>query len=176
MLCINKCGDDINHHSSPRTSFLLIFRAPSIKLHLANTIPNKNKSQDVKKVVEYLTSKNISQSEIFTKDHRPWGTFEILSEGTGFKVKKIIVNPGAALSLQSHKHRFEHWVVVNGSAVVTIDECVKVIPEGESTFVPIGSRHRLQNKEKEPLIIIEIQIGAYLGEDDIIRYEDIYSR
>ena len=113
---------------------------------------------------------------MFTKDHRPWGTFEILSEGTGFKVKKIIVKPGAALSLQSHKYRFEHWVVVNGSAVVTVDESVKVIPAGESTFVPIGSKHRLQNKEKEPLIIIEIQIGAYLGEDDIIRYEDIYSR
>ena len=148
----------------------------AISMSDAVLVANKNKSQDVKKVVEYLASKNISQSEISTKDYRPWGTFEILSEGTGFKVKKIIVNPGAALSLQSHKYRFEHWVVVNGSAVVTIEESVKVIPAGESTFVPIGSRHRLENKEKEPLIIIEIQIGTYLGEDDIIRYEDIYLR
>ena len=139
-------------------------------------VANKNKSQDVKKVVEYLTSNNIPQSEIFLKDYRPWGSFEILSEGTGFKVKKIIVNPGAAISLQSHKYRYEHWVVVEGSAVVTIDECVKVVSAGQSTYVPIGSIHRLQNEEKEPLTIIEVQLGAYLGEDDIIRYEDIYSR
>ena len=139
-------------------------------------VANKNKSQDVKKVVEYLTSNNIPQSEIFLKDYRPWGSFEILSEGTGFKVKKIIVNPGAAISLQSHKYRYEHWVVVEGSAVVTIDDSVKVVPAGQSTYVPIGSIHRLQNEEKEPLTIIEIQLGTYLGEDDIIRYEDIYSR
>jgi len=139
-------------------------------------VANKNKSQDVKKVVELLRSKNISQSEIFIKDHRPWGSFEILSEGLGFKVKKIRVNPGASLSLQSHKHRSEHWVVVQGLAFVTIDESVIVIREGESTYVPIGSKHRLQNKEKEPLTIIEIQLGTYLGEDDITRYEDNYSR
>jgi mannose-6-phosphate isomerase-like protein (cupin superfamily) len=94
----------------------------------------------------------------------------------GFKVKKISVKPGAALSLQSHKHRSEHWVVVEGSAVVTIDESVKVIGPGQSIYVPLLSIHRLENKEKNILTIIEVQIGAYLGEDDIIRYEDIYSR
>ena len=139
-------------------------------------IANKNKSQDVKKVVEYLKSKNISQSEMFIKDYRPWGSFEILSEGPGFKVKKICVNPGAALSLQSHKHRSEHWVVVEGSAVVTIDKSEKIIRAGQSTYVPLGSKHRLKNQENEPLTIIEVQIGIYLGEDDITRYEDIYSR
>jgi mannose-1-phosphate guanylyltransferase/mannose-6-phosphate isomerase len=148
----------------------------AISMPDAVLVANKNKSQDVKKVVGYLKSKNISQSEIFIKDHRPWGSFEILSEGIGFKVKKISVNPGASLSLQSHKHRSEHWVVVQGLAFVNIDESVKVISAGESTYVPIGSKHRLQNKEKEPLTIIEIQLGTYLGEDDIIRYEDIYSR
>ena len=148
----------------------------AISMPDAVLVANKNKSQDVKKVVELLRSKNIPQSEIFTKDYRPWGLFEILSEGIGFKVKKISVNPGASLSLQSHKHRSEHWVVVQGLAFVTIDESVKVIRAGESTYVPIGSKHRLQNKEKEPLTIIEIQLGTYLGEDDIIRYEDIYSR
>ncbi len=148
----------------------------AISMSDAVLVANKNKSQDVKKVVEYLTSKSISQSETFTKDYRPWGSFEILFEGTGFKVKKIIVNPGAALSLQSHKFRYEHWVVVEGSAVVTIDDTVKVIPAGQSTYVPIGSIHRLENKEKNILTIIEIQLGTYLGEDDIIRYEDIYSR
>lgn len=148
----------------------------AISMPDAVLVANKNKSQDVKKVVEHLKSKKISQSEIFIKDHRPWGSFEILSEGVNFKVKKIIVKPGAALSLQSHKHRSEHWVVVNGSAVVTIDESKKVLSAGQSTYVPLGSIHRLENHEKEPLTIIEIQIGTYLGEDDIIRYEDVYSR
>ena len=148
----------------------------AISMPDAVLVANKNKSQDVKKVVEYLKSQNISQSEEFIRDHRPWGSFEILSEGLGFKVKKISVKPGAALSLQSHKHRSEHWVVVEGSAVITIDESVKVICSGQSTYIPLGSIHRLENKEKNMLIIIEVQIGVYLGEDDIIRYEDVYSR
>ncbi len=148
----------------------------AISMPDAVLVANKNKSQDVKKVVEYLKSKNISQSEEFIIDHRPWGSFEILYEGIGFKVKKINLKPGGAISLQSHKHRSEHWVVVEGSAVVTIDESIKVIGPGQSTYVPIGSVHRLENQEKNILIIVETQIGAYLGEDDIIRYEDIYSR
>ena len=148
----------------------------AISMPDAVLVANKNKSQDVKKVVEYLKSKKISQSEIFIKDHRPWGSFEILSEGVNFKVKKIIVKSGAALSLQSHKHRSEHWVIVEGSAVVTIDENKKVLSAGQSTYVPLGSIHRLENYEQEPLIIIEIQIGTYLGEDDIIRYEDDFGR
>ncbi len=148
----------------------------AISMPDAVLVANKYKSQDVKKVVEYLKSENISQSESFTKDHRPWGSFEILSEGVGFKVKRITVKAGAALSLQSHKHRSEHWVVVEGSAVVTINESTKVIAAGQSTYVPLGSIHRLENQEKQTLIIIEIQIGSYLGEDDIIRYEDVYSR
>ncbi len=148
----------------------------AISMPDAVLVANKNKGQDVKKVVEYLKSKNISQSEEFIKDYRPWGSFKILSEGIGFKVKKISVKPGASLSLQSHKHRTEHWVVVEGSAVVTIDKSVKVLGPGESTYVPLGSMHRLENQEKNILTIVEVQIGAYLGEDDIIRYEDIYSR
>ena len=148
----------------------------AISMSDAVLVANKNKSQDVKKVVEYLKSQNISQSDEFIKDHRPWGSFEILSEGIGFKVKRINVKSGAALSLQSHKHRSEHWVVVEGSAVVTIDESVEIIGPGQSTYVPLGSIHRLENQEKKTLTIIEVQIGTYLGEDDIIRYEDIYSR
>ncbi len=148
----------------------------AISMPDAVLVANKNKNQDVKKVVEYLNSKNISQSEEFTKDYRPWGSFEILCQGKGFKVKKINVKPGASLSLQSHKHRSEHWVVVQGSAVVTIDENVKVIGPGQSTYVRLGSLHRLENQEKNMLTIVEVQIGTYLGEDDIIRYEDVYSR
>ena len=131
----------------------------AISMPDAVLVANKNKSQDVKKVVEYLKSQNVSQSEEFIKHYRPWGSFEILSEGTGFKVKRISVKPLAALSLQSHKHRSEHWVVVEGSAVVTIDKSVKVIGPGQSTYVPLGSIHRLKNEEKNMLTIIEVQIG-----------------
>ena len=148
----------------------------AISMPDAVLVADKNKSQNVKQVVEYLKSQNISQSEEFIKDYRPWGSFEILSEGPGFKVKRISVKPGASLSLQSHKYRSEHWVVVEGSAMITIDKNVKVIGPGQSTYVPLGSIHRLQNREKNILTIIEVQIGTYLGEDDIIRYEDIYSR
>ncbi len=139
-------------------------------------VANKNKSQDVKKVVEYLKFHEITQSEFFPKDHRPWGWFEIISSGLGFQVKRIFVKPGAALSLQSHKFRSEHWIVVKGLAKITIDNKVKYIKEGQSTYVPLGSVHRLENPGDEPITIIEVQIGSYLSEDDIIRYEDNYSR
>ena len=139
-------------------------------------VANKSQSQYVKDVVEYLKSKKISQSETFLKVHRPWGSFEVLSEGLGFKVKIINVKPGGVLSLQSHQYRSEHWVVVEGTALVTIDENVKVVSAGQSTYVPLGSIHRLENQKKEILIMIEVQVGSYLGEDDIKRFDDIYSR
>ena len=133
-------------------------------------VTNKNKSQDVKNIVEYLKSHNILQSEVFPKDHRPWGWFQNISSGEGFQVKKIFVNPGSALSLQSHKHRSEHWVVVKAIAKVIIDQEIKLANEGQSFFVPLGSVHRLENPSKNPTIIIEVQIGGYLSDDDIIRY------
>ena len=139
-------------------------------------VANKNNSHDVKNVVEHLRLQNVQQSEIYPKDYRPWGWFEILIEGNGFKVKRIFVKPGASLSLQSHKHRSEHWVVVNGKAKITIDKDVKIAKEGQSTYVPLGSLHRIENPGKTPTIIIEIQIGTYLGEDDIVRFDDVYSR
>ena len=139
-------------------------------------VANKSKSQDVKKIVDYLKIHNITQAEMFPKDHRPWGWFESLSLGEGFQVKKIFVKPGASLSLQSHKYRSEHWVVVKGQAKVTINKDVKLAKEGQSLYVPLGSLHRLENPGATPTIIIEVQIGTYLGEDDIIRYDDIYSR
>ena len=139
-------------------------------------VANKNKSQDVKNIVEYLKLQNISQSEAFPKEHRPWGWFENLVLGQGFLVKKIYVKPGASLSLQSHKYRSEHWVVVNGTAKIIIDEIEKIVEEGQSLFVPVGSIHRLENPKDIPTIIIEIQIGNILSEEDIIRYEDNYNR
>ena len=136
----------------------------------------KDRAQDVKKAVELLTAKSIAQAEIFPKDHRPWGWFESLVLGERFQVKRIYVKPGAALSLQSHNHRSEHWIVVEGTARVTIDEEVKLVTEGQSVYIPLGAIHRMENPGKLPMVLIEVQVGSYLGEDDIIRYEDIYSR
>lgn len=136
----------------------------------------KGRAQDVKKAVELLKSQDIAQAEIFPKDHRPWGWFESLALGKRFQVKRICVKPGASLSLQSHNHRSEHWIVVEGTAEVSIDDEVKLVTEGQSVYVPLGSIHRMKNLGKLPMILIEVQIGSYLGEDDIIRYEDIYAR
>ena len=136
----------------------------------------KDRAQDVKKAVELLKAKDITQAEIFPKDHRPWGWFESLALGERFQVKRIFVKPGASLSLQSHKHRSEHWIVVEGTARVTIDEEVKLVSAGQSVYVPLGAKHRMENPGKLPMILIEVQIGTYLGEDDIVRYEDVYSR
>ena len=139
-------------------------------------VAHKDRAQDVKTVVDLLKNANISQAEILPIDHRPWGWFESLVVGERFKVKRIYVKPGAALSLQSHKYRSEHWVVVEGTAEVTVNENVSLITEGQSAFVPQGAIHRMKNPGKQQMVLIEIQIGSYLGEDDIIRYEDIYSR
>ena len=139
-------------------------------------IASKERVQDVKKAVELLKTKEIAQAEIFPKDYRPWGWFESLALGDLFQVKRISVKPGAALSLQSHKHRSEHWIVVEGTARVTIDDQVKSVTEGQSVYVPLGAKHRMENPGKLPMTLIEVQIGTYLGEDDIIRYEDVYAR
>ena len=139
-------------------------------------VASKEHAQDVKKAVELLKTKQIPQAEIFPKDHRPWGWFESLALGDCFQVKRIFVKPEAALSLQSHKHRSEHWIVVEGVAKVTIDDEVKLIKSGQSVYVPLGAKHRMENPGELPMVLIEVQIGKYLGEDDIFRYEDIYSR
>ena len=136
----------------------------------------RERAQEVKKAVDLLKAKDIPQAEIYPKDHRPWGWFESLVLGKSFQVKRICVKPGAALSLQSHSHRSEHWIVVEGTAQVTIDEDVKLVTEGQSVYVPLGAVHRMKNPGKQSLVLIEVQIGTYLGEDDIIRYEDIYRR
>ncbi len=107
---------------------------------------------------------------------RPWGTFHVLDEQPGFKVKRISVNPDGRLSLQSHKHRSEHWTVVNGEATVTVDAQVRKLTRGQFADIPLGAKHRLENLGTELVEIIEVQFGDYLGEDDIIRYDDIYSR
>lgn len=134
------------------------------------------KSQEVKKLVDMIKKSGDIRAETFPKDHRPWGWFESLTIAGRFQVKRIFVKPGAALSLQSHLHRSEHWVVVMGTAKTTVDDKVNIITEGESIYIPVGAIHRLENSGKLPLELIEVQTGSYLGEDDIVRYEDIYKR
>lgn len=131
---------------------------------------------DVKNAVLALKEKSVEQSDTFPIDHRPWGWFESLVVDDGFQVKRIFVKPGAALSLQSHKHRSEHWIVVKGTAKVTVDDEVKMLEENQSIYIPLGAIHRMENTGQVPLVLIEVQTGSYLGEDDIVRYEDIYSR
>ncbi|MEY1556920.1 mannose-1-phosphate guanylyltransferase/mannose-6-phosphate isomerase [Yoonia sp. R2331] len=139
-------------------------------------VAHKDRAQEVKQAVAALKSKDAPQAEAFPKDHRPWGWFESLVIGDRFQVKRIVVHPGAALSLQSHHHRSEHWIVVQGTAKVTVDEDVKLVSENESVYIPLGAVHRMENPGKLPMVLIEVQTGAYLGEDDIIRYEDVYAR
>jgi len=139
-------------------------------------VVQKGNAQDIKSVVPQLKSVDAVQAEKFPKDHRPWGWFETLVIDGKFQVKRIHVNPGAALSLQSHKYRSEHWVVVDGTAQVTIGEETKLISEGQSVYIPVGVIHRLENPGTMPIVLVEVQFGNYLGEDDIIRYEDNFNR
>lgn len=139
-------------------------------------ISHKDRAQDVKQAVAILKEKNAPQAETFPKDHRPWGWFESLVVGDRFHVKRIVVHPGAALSLQSHHHRSEHWIVVEGTARVTINDEVKLVTENQSVYIPLGAMHRMENPGKVPMALIEVQTGNYFGEDDIIRYEDVYAR
>ncbi|MFQ5622999.1 MAG: cupin domain-containing protein, partial [Paracoccaceae bacterium] len=132
--------------------------------------------QNVRDAVGALKAAGVGQAEDFPRFHRPWGWYETLSLGARFQVKRIMVKPGGILSLQSHVHRAEHWVVVEGSARVTIGADVKLITENQSVYIPLGTVHRLENPGKVELHLIEVQTGAYLGEDDITRYEDIYAR
>lgn len=134
------------------------------------------RTQDVKLAVAALKRKQVKQAETFPKDHRPWGWFESLVIEDRFQVKRIMVHPGAALSLQSHHHRAEHWIVVQGTAKVTVGDTVTLVSENQSVYVPLGAVHRMENPGKVPMVLIEVQTGSYLGEDDIIRYEDVYSR
>ena len=136
----------------------------------------RERAQDVKAAVAALKREGAGQAETFPRDHRPWGWFESLAKGNRFQVKRIVVHPGAALSLQSHHHRSEHWIVVEGTARVTVDDEVRLVTENQSVYIPLGSHHRMENPGKLPMVLIEVQTGAYLGEDDIVRYEDVYSR
>ncbi|WP_454767126.1 mannose-1-phosphate guanylyltransferase/mannose-6-phosphate isomerase [Cupriavidus campinensis] len=139
-------------------------------------VVDKAHVQDVKNVVQRLRAEHGSEVVNHRKVHRPWGCYDAIDHGDRFQVKRIIVEPGASLSLQMHYHRAEHWVVVRGTARVTCGETISILSENQSTYIPIGTLHRLENPGKTPLEIIEVQSGAYLGEDDIVRFEDNYGR
>ena len=139
-------------------------------------VAHRDRVAELGDVVKEMRKSAIPQADTFPKDHRPWGFFETLILAGRFQVKRIVVTPGAALSLQSHVHRSEHWIVVAGTAKVTIDDKVQLVCENESVYIPLGAVHRMENPGKLPMELIEVQTGSYLGEDDIVRYEDVYAR
>ena len=139
-------------------------------------VAHRSEAQRVRDAVSRLKGRGAKQATEFPRVHRPWGWFESLAVGDRFQVKRIVVHPGGALSLQSHHHRSEHWIVVEGTARVTVDETSRLVTENQSVYIPLGAVHRLENPGKVPMVLIEVQTGRYLGEDDIIRYEDVYQR
>lgn len=139
-------------------------------------ISKKDSTQKVKQILKKLEKNNFKEAKENKKNYRPWGNFTRIEEGLTWQVKRLEIKPKASISLQMHKQRSEHWIIVSGKAKVEIEDEVKILNKNESTFIPLGSKHRLSNPEDIPLILIEVQSGAYLGEDDIIRFEDLYGR
>jgi mannose-1-phosphate guanylyltransferase len=152
-------------------SDLMIIDTPDALL-----VAHPDKSQDVKKVVAQLKKDGHEAFKLHRTVARPWGTYTVLEEAPGFKIKRIEVKPGASLSLQMHHHRSEHWVVVNGTAKITNGDSEILIQGNESTYIPAGQKHRLENPGITPCVMIEVQCGSYLGEDDIVRFDDKYGR
>ena len=148
----------------------------AVAMRDAVMVADMSDSQNVKQAVSVLKARKAKQAVQFPVDHRPWGWYETLILSDRFQVKRIHVHPGAALSLQSHVHRSEHWIVVQGTARVTVNDEVKLLTENQSVYIPLGAVHRMENPGKVPMVLIEVQTGSYLGEDDIIRYQDVYAR
>ncbi|HHO42036.1 MAG TPA: cupin domain-containing protein, partial [Epsilonproteobacteria bacterium] len=139
-------------------------------------VSKKGSSQKVKQIVKKLKENETELHHIHLTAHRPWGTYTVLEESDRYKIKRIVVKPGKRLSLQKHYHRSEHWIVVSGTAIVRVGENENLVRSNESTYIPMGALHRLENPGKVDLVLIEVQVGEYLGEDDIIRVEDDFER
>ena len=139
-------------------------------------VADKERSRDVGQIVDALRAEGRNEALNHKLVHRPWGSYRAIMEGRRFQVKQIVVNPGGVLSLQTHRHRAEHWIVVEGTAKVTRGDETFPLHENQSTYIPLGARHRLENPGKSPLRLIEVQSGEYLGEDDIVRLQDAYGR
>jgi mannose-1-phosphate guanylyltransferase/mannose-6-phosphate isomerase len=139
-------------------------------------VSDRSRSQEVKQIVNRLGADQRGEHALHRKVHRPWGWYDSIDQGERFQVKRIMVKPGASLSLQMHHHRAEHWIVVSGTAEIVNGDKTILLTENQSTYIPLGQTHRLANPGKVPLEIIEVQSGSYLGEDDIVRFEDTYGR
>ena len=164
--------------SSPNTLTVVLGLEDVIVVNTrdATLVASKSHAEQVKSVVERLKQMGRGEAVVHLRSYRPWGDYEPIDRGGRYQVKRITVKPGGKLSLQSHRHRAEHWVVVSGSALVTVDGTTERLCENESAYIPVGSVHRLENPDDTPLQLIEVQCGDYLGEDDIVRYDDIYNR
>jgi mannose-1-phosphate guanylyltransferase/mannose-6-phosphate isomerase len=168
--------DSLIHAESRLVATVGIDNAVVVETSDAVLVTTRDRVQDVKKMVQHLKSAGRSEAQYHAKVLRPWGSYETIALGGRFQVKRIIVKPGEKLSLQMHHHRAEHWIVVQGTARVTCNDKVFLLSEDQSTYIPLGNTHRLDNPGKVPLELIEVQSGSYLGEDDIVRFEDIYGR
>ncbi len=164
------------HASSRLVSVVGVDNLVIVETADAVLIADRERSQDVKAIVSQLESKGRTEKNLHRKVHRPWGWYDSIDAGARFQVKRIMVKPGASLSLQMHHHRAEHWIVVTGTAEIVNGDKVLTLTENQSTYIPLGEKHRLSNPGKVPLEIIEVQSGSYLGEDDIVRFEDTYGR
>lgn len=168
--------DTLVHATSRLVAVVGLANVVVVETPDAVLVADRGRSQEVKHIVAELDRSGRSEQTLHRQVHRPWGWYDSIDSGERFQVKRIMVKPGASLSLQKHHHRAEHWIVVRGTAEVTNGEQVSILSENQSTYIPLGQMHRLANPGKVPLEIIEVQSGAYLGEDDIVRFEDTYGR
>ena len=173
---INDSRNTLVHATSRLVSVVGVDDLVIVETPDAVLVTDRARSQEVKKIVARLDAEKRGEQTLHRKVHRPWGWYDSIDHGERFQVKRIMVKPGASLSLQMHHHRAEHWIVVSGTAEVTNGEQVILLSENQSTYIPLGQTHRLANPGKVPLEIIEVQSGSYLGEDDIVRFEDTYGR
>ena len=173
---VSDCSNTMVHATSRLVSVVGLEDVVVVETPDAVLVASRAKSQDVKNIVAQLGREQRGEQALHRKVFRPWGWYDSIDHGPRDQVKRIMVKPGASLSLQMHHHRAEHWIVVTGTAEVTVGEKVLMLSENQSTYIPLGEKHRLRNPGKVPLEIIEVQSGSYLGEDDIVRFEDTYGR
>ncbi len=176
MRCCSDSRDTLVHATSRLVSVVGLDNVVVVETPDAVLVADRSRSQDVKQIVGALQQAGRDEHSAAPMVHRPWGWYDSIDAGPRFQVKRIMVKPGASLSLQKHHHRAEHWIVVTGTAEVTNGDKVILLTENQSTYIPLGQVHRLANPGKVPLEIIEVQSGSYLGEDDIVRFEDSYGR
>ena len=173
---VQDCRNTLVHATSRLVSVIGLDDVVVVETPDAVLVARRERSQDVKAVVQHLGREQRGEHALHRKVHRPWGWYDSIDQGPRDQVKRIMVKPGASLSLQMHHHRAEHWIVVTGTAEVTVGDKVILLAENQSTYIPLGEKHRLRNPGKVPLELIEVQSGSYLGEDDIVRFEDTYGR